>query len=185
VNLKFKIEQKVRVMADQLLPTLHYGHRYVFGDTADEAGNLSEQGEVLATMIKMVSSLGLAAADVFYALGHTIAQVAAAAVAAAHGNFREAAHIWTEANEDIARHTEETNKRIEKVWNATAENVKDLKIAPDEATKAVADEAKRKTNEAVQEVIEFQKHFPEMMAKDQALTQQLAASSKLRAELLA
>jgi hypothetical protein len=46
-DLKFKIEQKVRVMAEQLLPTLQ-NVIGAFEDTADEAGNLSEQGEVLA-----------------------------------------------------------------------------------------------------------------------------------------
>jgi hypothetical protein len=136
-------------------------------------------------MIKMVSSLGLAAADVFYALGIPSLQVAAirrGRRARRLPRSRPSGPRRTRTSRAIPKKPTSASRKI---WNATAEHVKDLKIAPDEATKAVDDAAKRKTNDAVQEVIEFQKHFPEMMAKDQALTQQLAASSKLRAELLA
>lgn len=181
IDLKFNIEKKVRVMAEQLLPTLH-NVIDAFNLTASEAGELTDQGEILATMIKMVTSLGLAAADTFYALGHTIAQVAAAAVAAAHGDFSEAATIWKMGNEDIAKHTAETNARIEKIWHDTAEHVKEIEIKPGGDHDNAAGSASQR---AIQAVIDFQKHYPELMAKEQAFTQVINAQAKLRAEIIA
>lgn len=179
-SMKFQFDQIFRALAEELLPTLH-SIIGAISDTTNESKGLSEQGEVLATMLKMVASLGLAAVDVFYAVGHVIAQTAAAAVAAASGNFREAATIWKEGNEDVLRHTEETNKKIEKLWHDTAAHVKTVKIAP----AADADDGAKKILDAnLKAMIEFQKHYPELMAKEQGFTMALQAESRLRAELI-
>lgn len=155
-----------------------------FAESKRSGSEFAELGEILGTMLKGAASLGLAAADVFYGLGHTVAGAAAAVSLVAHGELRAAVGAWNEASDDVARHTEDTNKRIARVWDEGATHALTVAQAQQQAFEAAFNvkggASSGEAEAAVRARLAFEKNYTALLAAAQAGATQFAETVKLR-----
>lgn len=115
-EMKMAFEGVSNRVTKNLLPTLN-NVGAVLVDVATDADSMTQASDVLTGIINTLVSAGLGAAHVFSQIGTAIGSTAAAAVAAASGNFKEAATIWKQSNDDMAKSDEQFAARIDKLWN--------------------------------------------------------------------
>lgn len=107
-------------LAIALLPTMN-GVSKAFIDVASNEETMAQASEVLSGIIKTLSSAALGAAHIFSDLGGGIGAVAAAAVAAATGDFSGAAKILELRRADVLKDEAVFAERLNKIWNTAAE----------------------------------------------------------------
>ena len=109
-----------RQIASELLPTLN-AVSGALQDTSARGEYAARIAQVLALGLKVLATAGIIVGDAFGAVGRFIGGAAAAAMAAARGQFREAADIMRAVGEDNARNTKEAAERIKGLWDGTLE----------------------------------------------------------------
>ncbi len=92
-------------------------------DVSREGKVATRVAALLGGVMKVLGTAVLIAGDGFGALGRFIAGTAAATVAAAKGDFSEAADIFRQIGEDNAQSTGEMMAKVRKLWDGTYENV--------------------------------------------------------------
>lgn len=126
--LEYNFERTSDSLATALIPTL-LKIVGAFNDMSDEMADVSTHGEVLGNFLKILTSLGLAAKDIFYGLGTQIGAVGAATIALFQGQFQAAYQIIQDNDREVQAHTEVTNRAINKLWDDTAKNVQKAREA--------------------------------------------------------
>jgi hypothetical protein len=119
VKLKFQFDENTFSLVEGLTPALK-DVMLAITDTVGGAKQLNGVGEVTGTTLKGMASLGLAAADIFFGLGHQIGGLGAAIAAVSRGEFQIAFDLINEVDAEVEKHTVETNERIRKIWEGTA-----------------------------------------------------------------
>jgi hypothetical protein len=87
-----------------------------FTNTASSSSALKEAADALAAGVKVLVSVGVTIAAVFNVAGKAIGATAAALVAAAKGDFSEAARALEVGREDVIDTVSSTMDRLEAVW---------------------------------------------------------------------
>jgi hypothetical protein len=133
----------------ELLPTLN-NVSDVLIDTAKSEDVMTTASSALSTMLKGLVTVGLYVGATFTDVGKWIGALAAAAVAAASGDFSRANSIIQEASRDSAAIMEATEAKISKVWSNVAAS------AEESATKQLTSlvrltEAQRKAAEEAED----------------------------------
>jgi hypothetical protein len=181
-DLKLQYDLQARVVGEHLVPTLTSIVK-VMADTKDGMDLTTGAGELLTTMLKGAASIALAAVDIFYGVGTSIGSVAAIITAAVHRDWEGVKTIWKDAHADIEAHTEATNKKIDAIWAATADQV-----AKHAETVAKAGghggEAAKKVEADLKATLDFQKNYPTLIQNEQNAAQAVGAAAKLRMDLL-
>jgi len=113
--------------------------------------------------------------DVFYGVGHAIAQVAITADLLAHGEFAAAMQAFKDADADVEAHTIATNARIEKIWEGAAARIQ--KAKSDATTGGTT--GRSGAEQAVQDQMEFEKHFQERISAEQGFAARYAEAIKV------
>lgn len=88
-----------------------------FIDTAKSGDKLNRAAEFMSNLFKVLVSGGVIVASVFKTLGTVVGGVAAALVEAAHGRFRAAAGILSEAFDDAKSDVTDDLETIAEVWS--------------------------------------------------------------------
>jgi hypothetical protein len=107
-------------VAEQMLPTL-VDLSELMVDVTRNTEATSVAASALGSVFKVLATAVIIAGDAFGAIGRFIGGAAAAANAAIHGDFSQAADIMRSIGEDNARETALATARIEKLWNGTGE----------------------------------------------------------------
>lgn len=145
-----------------------------------------EVAEVISAALKGAVSLGLAAIDVFYAVGHGIAAVGAAAALAASGDFKLAYETINQADKDIEEHTRSTNERIAKLWEDGGKKVvEELDITGEEVADMLMAQEQGQKEQNVRDLMEFNKHAAEKIAAVQGFAARYAEAIKSQNALAA
>lgn len=112
-------------IAEQLLPSLNN-----LGNQWDRAGDKTRayQGvaEVVANFVRVMASAVLVAGEALKAFGTIIGAVAAAAVAAVHGNFTEAKDILAQLPADLEASAQDNRRRIAAIWSGMSDDQLDF-----------------------------------------------------------
>lgn len=106
-------------MAEQMLPAL-IGITDAMVDTAKNSGLLEAAAKVLGVTLQGLTTVGIGVANAFQQTGTWIGAGAAAAVAAAQGEFGQAREIIRLAAEDIEAMNAKAAASIAKVWSGEA-----------------------------------------------------------------
>ncbi len=110
-----------QVMA-QLLPTLN-SLAGTFLSNVTEGNKLAAVADVIATAMKLLFSVGYIGVEVFNTMGKAIGGTAAALVAVASGEFRQAAKILEESGRDIAGGWKDTSTAVSNAWSGAGGEV--------------------------------------------------------------
>jgi len=107
-------------LAAQLLPVLN---TLVDQFSAASSGGsaFAEVAGVIVGAVKVIATLIIEAVSEFQQLGQSFGAVGAAAVAAAQGNFSEAATIWKQSGEDNVATQKTAADRITALWHVQSE----------------------------------------------------------------
>ena len=127
-----EFEQKVNILKATLVDS--FGQQLIskllpamstliesFEDTGRASGAMSVLATAIAGAFKVVATIVLHVAGELTNIGKSIGAVSAAAVAAAQGNFSEAAAIWKASNEENIADAKATADAIEDIWAAGTE----------------------------------------------------------------
>lgn len=126
-----------RALADVLPAFTHMAEEQA--KAAGQAGALEGASKALAATLRLLLSAGTIVSEVFERVGDTLGALAAAAVAAATGNFSEAASILKDLDAQTAESGEAMAARLEAIWTSAGANaVQAAKDAQAEAEKALA-----------------------------------------------
>jgi len=131
-----------RMIAAQLLPTLE-GLAGQFLSSMTQGDRLRNTAGFLAAALKGLVVVGLGVAEVFDTIGTTFGGLAAAAVAAATGNFRQAWTILKDLKTDIGTGWQQTLGDMTKAWNASGDAGVAAMVATGAAAKVAAPEIQK------------------------------------------
>jgi hypothetical protein len=173
ILLHFNSEKLSRQLVEGMLPSLQ-DVAGAFLESQKSGSEFKDLGEVLGTVVKGLASAALAAGDIFYGLGHQIGAMAAAAAAAASGEFSQALTIIKEADEDTLQHTISTNARIAEIW-------KEGQAAAQKAAAGGAGGAgaAAKIEAAIREQMEFEKTYQARIAAEQGFATRYGDAIKI------
>jgi ribosomal protein L12E/L44/L45/RPP1/RPP2 len=121
-------------IAAQLLPMLE-NLSSQFAESASSGTAFSNASTVIAIVLKILVSGGLVVSEVFDRLGSAIGAAAAALVAVAQGQFKQAFNIIKESNADTVASVQETAAQLSAVWSASGANIVATAKATDEVLK--------------------------------------------------
>lgn len=148
-------------IAAGLLPTLnHLGE--MLTETAQDGTKMAEVTQFLDNMLKGLASTGVIVTTAFQAVGKALGAIAAAVVAAAHGEFAQAKSILSEGWNDVKITVSEGVKTVEKVWDEAAAKAetnapKRLKALGIPDVKETKDKIKKEVDELKSIVEEIQR----------------------------
>jgi hypothetical protein len=92
-----------------------------FTNAGPPARQFAAIGQSVAEVVKLLATVALETVSEFTQMGESIGAVAAAAVATAHGRFKEAADIWKQSNADNAATAEKYAKIQMAMYKETAD----------------------------------------------------------------
>jgi hypothetical protein len=184
ILLKVRAEELGLQLTRGLIPAFE-GSITALEDTKDNMSGLKEVGEAFGTVLKIITSLALAAWDIVHNLGVAIGSLVAAAVSAAKFDFREAAQIIKDSSIDMEKHTEDTNRRIDKLWVDTAESVtSSAKKIAGAGSEGPGTGGGTGAEARVRQLMNDRKHFEERMNILKGFGQQYAEEIKTQNTLL-
>lgn len=172
----------------RLLPSLN-GISQAVLDVRTNEDSMRQTSEVLSGIINTLTSAALGAAHVFSQVGMAIGAVAAAAVAAAHGEFSEAVNIMKTNTADLEKSDAEFAVRIEKIWSGVAES-KAKAVEPPVKTNVDVSDFLGRNQDNSKELADKTKHIADMLAQEQTYFARLnamandAGSSNIKREQL-
>ena len=107
-------------IAGELLPTL-LDMSELMVDVTTNTGAMGVAADVLGGALKILATAAVAVGSTLGNVGRLIGATAAAAVAAAKGEFTEAATIMSEVTADNEKATKDAEARIAKLWDGSGE----------------------------------------------------------------
>lgn len=130
-------------VAGELLPTLNEMSGLLL-DLVEDGDSAKIMAQVLSFAMKSLASAVIAVGSTFGNLGRLIGATAAAAVAAARGDFSEAGQIFRDVTADNEQAARDAEERIKKIWDggfadsgsALAETRKNLSLLEQEAAQS-------------------------------------------------
>jgi hypothetical protein len=133
-KLSFIAQGIGRQIASELLPSIS-GIVDAFADFSTNGDVARQIAESVATAFKLIADIGSRVTETFQDVGSALGALAAAAVAAAKGDFSEAATIISEANADAVAREETYTRFREKLWQDSGASIVATAQATDEALK--------------------------------------------------
>lgn len=121
-RLKSSVTGLATQAATALLPTLQAITSQI-NDTVTSSGAMAKFSDQIATGFKLVVDIGYSVYKTFDNIGGALGALAAAAVAVAHGQFKQAAEIIRLANEDQIKAEKESNEFLRKLWSDTGDSI--------------------------------------------------------------
>lgn len=121
-------------VAAQLLPMLENLSEQ-FAKSATSGTAFSNASTVIANVLKILVSGGLVVAEVFDRLGSAIGAAAAALVAIAQGQFKQAFEIIKQSNADTITSVQETAAQLSAVWSDSGAKIVETAKATDAVLK--------------------------------------------------
>jgi len=103
-------------ISGELLPTLNEMSGLLLS-LVEDGDSAKTMAQVFSFALKSLATVVLAVGNTFGNLGRLIGATAAAAVAAAKGDFSEAGQIFREVTADNEKAANDTEQRIKKMWN--------------------------------------------------------------------
>jgi hypothetical protein len=108
--------------------------------------------DVLGGALKVLATVALILGATFTTTGGIIAAVAAAALSAAKGDFREAAEILKDGARDYAKTVGESIERADKLWSGAGEATAKAAVELKKQQQVMEGDLKRSTDEMAKEV---------------------------------
>jgi hypothetical protein len=156
--------------------------RKALGENTKGAVSFAEVlGNALATGFRIIGSAGILLVGMLKEVGMTIGGVAAAAVQLLTGHWKEASHVVTDLNADIAANREVTKKSLEAMWGygaavesthepvklaaVNAKSLQDRLNGVSDAAKKAAEALEKEMLKGRQEIVKIDDAVREMAAE--------------------